>query len=248
MGTDKYSDIAETYDHMLFENTEKENFFVKTFHRCNVKSILDCACGTGKDLLFFKSLQYDVTGSDISDAMLAMAQKRIDENGLQIPLYKSDYQFLENTFNTKFDAIVCLSNAINDTEVDIVKALNSMKNVLNDRGIIVFDQGQTDMLLQNPPSYSLEVNNRDFSRLFTMDYKKDDMTIKIFDLIHTDTQSDFKVNEFKFKIRLYNDWEKILDAVNLDGEYYGNWDLSSYDKQTSKRLIVVARRRNNAGS
>jgi len=241
--TDKYSNIAETYDYMLSENTERENFFVKIFHQYRVESVLDCACGTGKDLIFFDSLKYDVTGSDISDSMLTMAQKKINENGLNIPLYKADYQFLENTFNTKFDAIVCLSNAINDTEADIEKAFNSMKNVLNDQGIIIFDQGQADMTMQNPPCYSLEVNNKDFSRLFTMDYKMDIMTIKIFDFIHTDSLSDFRINEFKFKIRLYDDWIKILNKVNLHGDYYGNWDLIPYNRQNSRRLIVVAKKK-----
>ncbi|MCL1929065.1 MAG: class I SAM-dependent methyltransferase [Treponema sp.] len=243
MEADKYSNIAETYDYMLFENTERENFFVKIFDQYKVKSILDCACGTGKDLVFFNSLKYDITGSDISDSMLSMAQKRIEENGLNIPLFKADYQFLENTFTAKFDAIVCLSNAINDTETDVEKALNSMKNVLNNQGIIIFDQGQTDISMQNPPCHSLEVNNKDFSRLFTMDYKMDIMTIKIFDLVHTDSLKDFRINEFKFKIRLYDDWIKILNKVNLHGDYYGNWDSVSYDKQNSRRLIIVAKKK-----
>ncbi len=241
--TDKYLNIAETYDYMLYKNPEREEFFAKIFKQNNVKTVLDCACGTGKDLILFNSLGFDVTGSDFSDSMLSVAQKRIDENGLKLPLYKADYQYLENTFAKKFDAIVCLSNAINEIEVDVIKALNSMQNVLSDKGIIIFDQGQTDMSMQNPPRYSLEVNNKDFSRLYTMDYQVDIMTVNIFDLIHTDNQSDFKVNEFKIKIRLHDDWIKILDKVNLHGDFYGYWDSTSYNKQNSKRLIVVAKRK-----
>lgn len=239
---DKYSNIAETYDYMLYKNPPRENFFAKIFQQYNVKSILDCACGTGKDLVLFNSLGFNVTGSDFSDSMLAVAQKRIDENGLEIPLYKADYQYLENTFTRKFDAIVCLSNAINEIEVDVIKALNSMRNVLNDQGIIIFDQGQTDISMQNPPKYSLEVNNKDFSRLYTMDYQADIMTVNIFDLIHTENQSDIKVNEFKIMIRLYDDWIKILDTVNLHGDFYANWDFISYSKQNSRRLIIVAKK------
>ena len=237
---DKYQNIAETYDYMLFKNPQRENFFAKIFQQYNVKSILDCACGTGKDLVLFDFLGFNVNGSDFSDSMLAVAQKRINENRLKIPLFKADYQYLENSFTGKFDAIVCLSNAINEIEVDVIKALNSMKNMLNDQGIIIFDQGQTDMSMRNPSKYSLEVNNKDFSRLYTMDYQADTMTVNIFDLIHTDNQSDIKVNEFKIMIRLYDDWLKILDKVNLDGDFYGNWDFSSYNKQNSKRLIVIA--------
>jgi len=56
-------------------------------------------------------------------------------------LIKTDFQYLENAFPNKFDAIVCLSNSINERSVDPVKALHSMQKVLNDNGIIVFDQG-----------------------------------------------------------------------------------------------------------
>ena len=243
MEKDKYSNIADTYDYMLLKNIEREMFFTKIFQNNNVKSILDCACGTGKDLVLFNSLGLDVTGSDISDSMLNIAQKRIDENKAKISVLKADYQFLENTFSKKFDAIVCLSSAINETEFDVLKSLKSMKNVLNDHGIIIFDQGQTDMSMKNPPLYSLEVNNRDFSRLYTMNYLENIMTVNIFDLVHTEGQNDMNVNIFKIKIRLYDEWIKILNEVNLTGEFYGNWDLLPNKKTDSKRLIVVARKK-----
>lgn len=240
---DKYSNIAETYDYALFENPERENFFMKIFKQNNVNTVLDCACGTGKDLILFNSLGFDAIGSDISDSMLSMAQKRINENGLRIPLYKADYQFLQNIFSKSFDAIVCLSNAINEIDVDVLKALNSMQTVLNDKGIIIFDQGQTDSSMQNPPKYSVEVNNRDFSRLYAMDYRRNIMTVNVFDLIHTDRKNDFNHSEFKVKIRLYNEWVKILNKANLQGDFYGYWDFDPYNKISSQRLIIVAKKR-----
>jgi len=245
MEKDQYSNIAERYDYMLIKNPERELFFKNIFEKYNVKSILDCACGTGKDLVLFNSLGIKVTGSDISESMLKIAQKRIDENGLKIPLFKEDYQLLENTFSEKFDTIVCLSNAINEPDVDVIKTFNSMKNILNKNGIIIFDQGQTDFMMKNPPEYALEVNNRDFSRLFTMNYLEDIITIKIYDLIHTDNENELNVNTFRIKIRLYDEWIKIMKKLNLNAEIYGNWDLSQYNKENSKRFIVVARKKDN---
>ena len=242
MEKDQYLNIAARYDYMLIKNPEREAFFKKIFLKNNVKSVLDCACGTGKDLVLFNSLGLNVTGSDISESMLNIAQKRIVENGLKIPLFKEDYQLLENKITEKFDAVVCLTNAINEPEVDVIKAFNSMKNVLNKNGIIIFDQGQTDLMMENPPEHILEVNNTDFSRLFTMNYLEDIMTIKIFDLVHTDNENELNINTFKIKIRLYDDWIKIIEKANLKAEIYGNWDLSQYKKENSKRFIVVARK------
>ena len=193
--------------------------------------------------MLFDSLGLSVTGSDISESMLNMSKKRIDESGLKIPLFKEDYQLLENKISEKFDAVVCLTNAINEPDVDVIKALNSMKNILNKNGIIVFDQGQTDLMMKNPPEHVLEVNNIDFSRLFTMNYSENIMKIKIFDLVHTDKENELSINTFNVKIRLYDDWTKIMEKANLDAEIYGSWDMSLYNKEKSNRLIVVARKK-----
>lgn len=236
---DPYQNIAESYDYMVNRNPERESFFEAIFKKYNVKNILDCACGTGKDLLLFKSLGYDVVGADISDSMLKIAAKRISSKNMSISLKKADFHDLEKAFSNKFDAIVCLSNSINDINVDPLKALNSMKRILNTNGIIIFDQGQTDFMMKNPPKFHPEVNDRDFSRLFTMSYEENIMTVEIFDFIHKENQNDFKHSQFKIWIRLLTDWEKIIRQVNLKAEFYGDWNLAPYDKQ-SKRLIVVA--------
>ena len=243
MENDKYSNIAETYDYMLVKNNERESFFLNIFQENNIKTILDCACGTGKDLVLFDSLGIKTSGSDISDSMLKIAQKRIDESGLIIPIISADFQKLELKYSSKFDAVVCLSNAINEPEVDVIKALNSMKNVLNKHGIIIIDQGQTDMSIKNGQKYSLEVNNKDFSRLYTMDYLENIMTVNIYDLVHNNDYCGMNVNIFKIKIRLYDEWVRIMDEAQLDFKIYGNWDFSPYKKENGKRLIIVGRKK-----
>jgi len=111
---DKYSNIAEYYDYMLTKNPDREKFFGDIFQRYEVKSILDCACGTGNDLILFDSLGYNITGSDISESMLNVAQEKITKYGANVPLKKADFHHLNDNFAQKFDAVVCLSNAINE--------------------------------------------------------------------------------------------------------------------------------------
>lgn len=239
---DTYKKIAEYYDYMLKENPERKAFFAKIFKENNVNSVLDCACGTGNDLVLFDSLGIKVTGSDLSDSMLKVAKEKIKKNNLSIEIVKADFHDLPEHFNRKFDAVVCLSNAVNETDIDIDKALKSFKSVLNENGIIVFDQGQTDFTMKNPLDYFPEVNDRDFTRLYTMEYNEDIMKVDIFDFLHTEEKNDFRHSEFLIKIRLYNDWLKILNKANLTAEFYGNWDFKKYSKNDSKRLIVVAKK------
>ncbi len=240
---DRYARIAETYDLMLPDVPERRKFFARIFARNNVRSVLDCACGTGVDLAGFSALGLETTGSDLSEAMLRVARKRMRDEGRRPALRRADYQDLRAVFQKeRFDAVVCLSNAINEADVDVHKALRSMKAVLNDRGIIVFDQGQTDASMKRPPSYSLMVNTRDFTRLFTMDYRRDIMLVRIFDIDHSFDRNDIVRHEFKIKVRLLDDWQRILDRARLRGEFYSWWDFRRYDKRSDQKLIVVARK------
>lgn len=241
---DKYSNIAEYYDYMLRENPVRNEFFRKIFSKHCVRQILDCACGTGSDLIMFNSLGFHVTGSDISESMLKVAQQKITKNAANVSLKKADFHYLSSSFEGKFDAVVCLSNAVNEKEVDVIKALKSMKSVLNRDGIIILDQGQTDLTMKNPPAFFPEVNDKELSRLYTMNYNKDIMVVSVFDFIHKEDEGlyDFKHSEFNIRIRLYSDWVDILSQAGLEADFYGSWSFEPYEKEKSKRLILVARK------
>ena len=244
---DRYARIAETYDLMLPDQPARRKFFALVFARNKVKSVLDCACGTGIDLSWFSALGLETTGSDLSEAMLRVARQRLKDEGRRVALHRADFQDLPAVFKgQRFDAVVCLSNAINEAYIDVHRALRSMKAVLNDRGIIIFDQGQTDASMKTPPPYSLMVNTRDFTRLFTMDYRRDIMLVHIYDVDHSFDRNDIVRHEFKIKIRLLDDWKRILDRAGLRGEFYSWWDFRRYNKRTDQKLIVVARKAHRA--
>lgn len=243
--TDTYWDFADRYDWMKRQDPTREAFFRELFARYKVESVLDCACGTGWDLVLFHSLGCEVQGSDLSAAMLAQARARLSELGLQIPLHMADFCCLPEHFEARFDAVVCLSNSINEPlqDADTLKALRSMKAVLRDGGILVFDQGQTDATLKDPPRFAPIVNERDFSRLFVMDYTPEVMTVHAFDFIHTAEEQDFRHNTFHIRIRLKDDWERMLaEAGFTTVKLFGDWEATPYDKEQSKRLIAVAQK------
>lgn len=243
--TDTYWDFAGRYDWMKRRDPAREAFFRDLFARHKVKSVLDCACGTGWDLVLFHSLGCEVQGSDLSTAMLAQAQAKLSEMGLQIPLHKADFCRLPEHFESQFDAVVCLSNSINEPlhDADTQRALRSMNTILRDGGILVFDQGQTDATLKEPPRFAPIVNERDFSRLFVMDYSQEVMTVHVFDFIHTPDERDFRHNTFRIRIRLKDSWERMLAKAGfITVRLFGDWEATPYNKEESRRLIVVAQK------
>lgn len=242
---DKYASIAGRYAQMLEEDPERTAFFRSLFERYGVRSVLDCSCGTGNDLLLFHSMGYHVVGSDLSESMLQVASKLIREHRAEILLKEADFHNLKAVHNETFDAVVCLSNSINEIEVDPGAALESMKEVLSPNGIIVVDQGQTDFTMKDPPLFAPIMNNKNLSRLFTMTYQDDIMTVNVFDFVHkvNTCNYDFGHSEFKIRIRLLNEWKRIFQSSHLAAEYFGNWKAEAHDMDKSRRLIMVAKRK-----
>lgn len=245
MSDDPYEGFAERYDRMMPHNPARDRFFRELFAKYGVSTVLDCACGTGRDLILFHSLGCSVCGSDRSEAMLAQARKNIAAEKAEIPLIKTDYRELGRHFDSPSDAVVCLSNSINESfeDAELVDALRSMKSVMRTGGILVFDQGQSDAMMADPPRFDLQVNDRDLSRLLVMNSSPDVMHVDIFDFIRTQDIPDFKHSSFRIRIRLKDDWDRLLaEAGFTKVAYFGDWGFTPYDKKKSKRLIAIAQK------
>jgi glycine/sarcosine N-methyltransferase len=100
MPEDPYKDFAERYDLMKLKNPDRDEFFRNLFEKHNVKTVLDCACGTGHELILFHSFGCHVQGSDFSDSMLEQARKNLSESNLEIPLKRIDFCYLDKHFKS----------------------------------------------------------------------------------------------------------------------------------------------------
>lgn len=244
LSRDTYEGFAKRYDWMVSEEPVRRRFFQRLFANHGVKKVLDCACGTGHDLIMLNSIGCEVFASDLSEAMLGQARKKLLAAGIDVPLVQADFRHLPDYFDIQFDGVVCLTNSINEvlTDEETLQELQSMKSVLREGGVLIFDQGQTDATMKNPPKFDLVVNNRDWTRFFVLEYSGDVMTVNIFDFIHTEATSDFKHAKVYVRIRLQDSWAKLLrEAGFSDVGLFENWNCKPYNKATSRRLIVVAK-------
>jgi glycine/sarcosine N-methyltransferase len=248
MARDIYKDFAERYD-LFFDKFDRHDpeiraFFRKLFTENQVLNALDCACGTGRDLHLFHSLGCEVFGSDISEAMLAQAQKNLAEHGLNLPLQKVDYRELPKHYDGEFDAVMCLSTSIAEmpNEVEVLRALRSMRRVLRKGGILIITQKTTDKQWEKKPRFITAVNNGEFSRVFVIDYIKKGARYNILDIFHSDNNLDFKVWSIDYdRILLKDDIDSLLKAAGFRTiNYYGTYDFKPYNKEESDNLIIVA--------
>jgi glycine/sarcosine N-methyltransferase len=245
MTFDTYRGFAERYDSMKYDDPDRRAFFGKIFKKRDMTTLLDCACGTGRDLLMFNSLGLKVTGSDISQAMLDQAERNLTEAAIDIPTELADYRHLPEHFDTEFDAVVCLSNSINEPleDSETLSALDSMRSVLRMGGLLIFDQGQTDATMQKPPLFTPLVNNSNLSRLLVMEYTGNVQTVHILDFIHSEGKTDFKHSSVQIRIRLQDSWRDLLKMAGFSlVDFFGDWKMSPYNPGSSQRLIVIAQK------
>ena len=248
MTIDLYKDFADRYDIFdgkfgTYDPLIKE-FYQKLFADNQIHRVLDCACGTGRELYLFHLLGCEAVGSDISDSMLAQARKNLSQCGIEIPIYKVDYRILPESFEKRFDAVVCLSSSIlhmpNEEEVRI--AFRSMHEVLRENGILVLTSGTSDYQWKNKPRFIPAVNTNDFSRLFVIDYFGEGARYNIIDLFHSKEKTDFKVWSVEYPhMLLRDDHERLLNASGFKKiDFYMNYHSDPYNKEKSGLLIVVA--------
>ena len=243
MTEDPFEEFAEHYDRMVREEPEQVEFFRTLFDKHGVTSVLDCACGTGKDLIMVYTFGLQVCGSDISEAMLAQARKKLSLHQIDVPLKRVDFRELPQHYDRRFDAVLCLTTSLPQLleEGEIVDALKSMREVLNPKGILVLTQGLTDIQIKNRVRFAPAINDPDFSRIMVVDYYDEEYEVNVLDLEHSHDRDEFNVYGVRYRILLQDDYERLLrEAGYSEIEYYGDWDFKAYDREESELLLVVA--------
>jgi SAM-dependent methyltransferase len=249
---DPYAGIAASYD--LFEGPFVEHgpdvtaFFRGLFADHVVRRVLDCACGTGRHLHLFSTLGCDVVGSDLSEAMLARARENLSGCGLSVPLHRVDYRELPARFARvpRFDAVTCLSSSIlhMPTEDEVRRAFRSMHGVLRTGGLLVLTQGTSDRQWREKPRFLLAVDEPEVTRLFVIDYLGTGARYNVVDIYHTGEEQGLRVWSIEYpRMYLAEDQVRLLrEAGFVRVAVYGTYGRVPYDVETSRRLIVVARR------
>jgi glycine/sarcosine N-methyltransferase len=240
---EEYTILSEVYDILNPKEDvfDQKAFFESIVQKYSVKRVLDCACGTGWHLSMFHDMGLVSFGSDISAEMLALAKTNLE--GTSVQLRKEDFRTLSNSWGENFDMITCLTTSLPHmlTDEDVVAALQSMYDRLNDGGVLVISNGITDSLLNNKPKFvpARVLENEAF--YFVMEYPADQL---IFNVLYVQKTADSFAE--KFTSLTYNAMRKsVLErcfgkTAFRSVSYYGDYDMSPYDPTTSTKLIVVA--------
>jgi SAM-dependent methyltransferase len=139
-----YKGFAYIYDQLMKDAPyDKWVSFINesiSTYRSDAKKILDVGCGTGEIAIRLAIQQLEVTGVDLSEDMLAVAQSKLEENKVNVLFLQQDMRELGG-FMEKFDVITICCDSLNylATTDDVQTTFQAVYKQLKAEGLFIFD-------------------------------------------------------------------------------------------------------------
>lgn len=147
-------DRADIYD--LIENEERfqmyERHWKTVFHGKDIRSMLDVSIGSGSVTLPVIDLGIELSGSDLSEAMLENCRNKIEK---KLKLKCSDFRDLSCWGDEQFDCVASTGNSLAYvTNADVLKTLEQMDAHIKCGGYLYLDiRNWTKILAEKPRFY-----------------------------------------------------------------------------------------------
>ncbi|EIT85242.1 CheR-type MCP methyltransferase [Fictibacillus macauensis ZFHKF-1] len=136
-----YEQFAYVYDELMEDVPYDEwlSFFEKETKDHEISSVLDLGCGTGAMSLRLAQKGYHVTGVDLSEDMLVIAQEKAMRQKVSLHFLQQDMTKLEGL--PTFDAAVIFCDSLNYIleEEAVLRTFVGIHRHLKEGGMLLFD-------------------------------------------------------------------------------------------------------------
>lgn len=119
--------------------------------------VLDCACGIGTQIIGLAQAGYRITGTDLSQPMLARAREEIAARGLDdavVDLRVDDMRTLQTCPTEHYGAVIVCDNCLVylESDADVRASLTAMHSRLRSGGQLVISLRDYGVLMQHRPA------------------------------------------------------------------------------------------------
>ena len=225
------------YYHILYKNrneVEAQGFMDNITHYLNMPengTILDLACGKGRHSIYLNKLGYQVTGVDLSENSIAIANQSSNDT-LQFRMLD-----MREPMNETYDAIFNLFTSFGyfDTHEDNIKTLKAIKESINEYGFGVIDFFNADYIIENlVAEETKEIDGITFNIKRTVENNKIIKEIRF--------SNNGETYFFTEKVAAFTltDFEAMMEEAGIYLlEIFGDYKLRKFYKTQSERLIMI---------
>ncbi|MBM7584752.1 putative TPR repeat methyltransferase [Bacillus pakistanensis] len=138
-----YEKFAYIYDYLM-KDVPYDSWVDFVIHQASEndvkgKQLLDIACGTGELSLKLVEQGFHVTGVDLSEDMLHIANDKSIEKGVELSLFQQDMSELNGLGEYDIITIFCDSLNYLETEDDVKRTFECVRQHLKKGGLFMFD-------------------------------------------------------------------------------------------------------------
>lgn len=229
------------YYHLLYQNRdihEAANFIDHLVDHLNPAKdamMLDLACGSGRHSIQLAKKGFDVTGIDLSEESIALAQKHEHEHlhffvhDMRLPFWVNYFDYVMNLF-TSFGYF--------DSRREHSNALRTMAQCLKPGGSLILDYINVEL--------TSDAENAEFEKQIghvkfkVTKWSDPQYYFKKIIVQDNQLQEELSFVERVAKFNL-NDFKEMFAKHHLHiKEIFGDYQLNSFDPGTSPRLIMQA--------
>lgn len=227
-----------SYYHVLYQNRdeqEAERFIRNILNHLNLPSnarLLDLACGKGRHAKFLSEFGHDVMGVDLSPNSIERANE-FSHNSLRF----QTHDMREVIENERFDVIFNLFTSFGyfDDESENQRMCNSIARMLLPGGRLLIDFMNAKKVIRNlVESEEKTLDGLHFAIKRNYDGKH------IFKQIQVNNNGHVGQYMERVQALFLSDFLALLETNFEIIGTFGSYDLTSFDEETSDRLILLA--------
>jgi SAM-dependent methyltransferase len=230
------------YYHILYQHRDEDEarFFLNNLvHKLDIhegQHLIDLACGRGRHAIYLHKLGFEVTGVDLSQASIQAASEHAND---RLHFIVQDLRYLN--LSKQYDIALNLFTSFGyfqHREEDL-QVLKGIHGLLKTQGILVIDFfNQYKVLEQLVPHEQKRIGEIEFDikRWFNEQFLFKQIGLK-------DGENRFEYVEQVQLINLDGFNEMLLEAGFEISHVFGDYALNGYNKLSSDRLIIVAKKK-----
>lgn len=246
-----YQQFAYLYDELMRDAPYGEwvKFVKEMLVKYNINEapqLLDLACGTGELSVRFAKEGFQVTGVDLSEDMLAVAQAKAESQGERIPFFRQNMAELEG--QGQFDVIGIFCDSLNylETEEEVIDTFSSVFQHLRSGGLFFFDVHSIYKLSHGFMNQTFALNEEQISYIWNSfpgelpDSVEHELSFFVLDE-RTDKYDRYDELHFQrtYPVQQYSSWllESGFDILEVCADF-----APSPPQSNSERIFFVVRK------